>query len=71
MVYLLMITVAIVSKKKIALAPIVTQNKVFSIPRRAVKKPPESVPVNPPNPTPLFCKITLAIKAIEIIIRAI
>ena len=55
--------------KKSALKPIVTQNNTFSIPRRAVKTPPVSPPVSPPNPAPLLCKITLAIKAIDVIIK--
>jgi len=50
---------------------IVTQNNVFSIPRRALKTPPVSVLVSPPNQHPLFCRITLAMSAIEVIIKAI
>ncbi len=45
-------------------------NKVFSIPLRAEKTLPDSPPVRPPKPTPLFCKITLTINAIEVIIKA-
>lgn len=56
--------------KKRTLKPMVIQKRTFSIPRRAVKTPPESEPVKLPNPTPLFCKITLTIKAIEVIISA-
>jgi hypothetical protein len=66
-----MTTVIRVKMKKRMLNPIVIQKRVFSIPRRAVKTPPVSAPVNPPRPTPLLCRITLAIKAIDVIIRAI
>jgi hypothetical protein len=55
--------------KKRALNPIVTQNSTFSMPRRAVKTPPVSAPVKPPNPAPLLCKITQTIKAIDVIIK--
>jgi hypothetical protein len=57
--------------KKSTLRPIVTRNKIFSIPRRAVKIPPVSAPVSPPNPAPLLCKITLTMRAIDVIIKAI
>jgi hypothetical protein len=70
-IYLLMKTVTSVKIKKNALKPIVIQNNVFSIPRRAEKTPPVSPPVRPPRPTPLFCRITLTVKAIDVIIRAI
>lgn len=49
----------------------VIRNRVFSTPRRAEKTPPESPPVNPPNPAPLLWRITLAISAIEVIINPI
>jgi hypothetical protein len=35
------------------------------------KMPPVSAPVRPPNPAPLLCKMTLMIRAIDVIIRAI
>jgi hypothetical protein len=56
--------------KNITASMIVTQKRVFSIPRRAEKTPPVSVLVNPPRPMPLFCRITLAMRAIEVIIKA-
>lgn len=49
----------------------VTQNKVFSMPRRWPNTPPESAPVRPPKLTPLLCSTTLRIKASEVIINAI
>ena len=52
------------------LRPMVIMNRTFSMPRLAANTPPVSEPVNPPNPTPLFCNITLVIKAIEVIINA-
>jgi hypothetical protein len=69
--YLLTITVTMVRIKNKTLSPIVIKNKVFSIPRLAEKTPPVSEPVKPPNPTPLFCSITLVINAIDVIINAI
>jgi hypothetical protein len=62
-------TVMIARIKNNALKPIVTQNRTFSMPRRAVKTPPVSAPVKPPSPAPLLCKITLKIKAIDVIIK--
>ena len=50
---------------------IVMVNKVFSMPRRALKTLPISWPVNPPKPTPLFCRTMLAIKASDVMIKAI
>jgi hypothetical protein len=64
-------TVTIARMKNKTLKPMVIQNNVFSIPRRAVKTEPESDPVNPPRPMPLFCNITLAVNAIDVIINAI
>lgn len=65
------ITVRMVNVKNKTLNTMVTQNKVFSMPRRAVKIPPVSAPVNPPRPAPLLCKTTLMIRAVEVIMRAI
>jgi hypothetical protein len=56
--------------KNITLRIIVIRKRVFSIPLRAVKTPPVSAPVNPPNPAPLLCKITAKISAIDVIINA-
>lgn len=65
------ITVAIAKAKNKKLRPIVIRNKVFSIPRRAENTPPVSAPVNPPSPAPLLCRITLAIRATEVMINPI
>jgi hypothetical protein len=62
---------AIANAKKSTLKTIVTQNKVRSMPRRAVKTLPVSAPVNPPNPAPLLCKITLRIRKTDVIIKPI
>jgi hypothetical protein len=67
--YPVTITVRIASKKNKKLKPMVTRKRTFSMPRRAVKIPPVSPPVKPPKPAPLLCKITLAIKAIDVIIK--
>jgi hypothetical protein len=64
-------TVAIASRKKRTLNPMVTRKRVFSMPRRAVKKLPVSAPVNPPRPAPLLCNITLTMSEIDVIINAI
>jgi hypothetical protein len=69
--YTVTITVAIASPKNNTLRPIVILNRVFSIPLLAEKTPPVSAPVKPPKPAPLLCRITLAIKAIEVIISPI
>jgi len=61
----------IVSTKNTTLRTMVTQNRVFSMPRRAVNTPPVSAPVNPPRPAPLLCKMTLRIKVMDVIIREI
>ena len=55
--------------KKRALKMIVTQNRVFSIPRRAVKTPPASEPVRFPSPAPLLCKMILITSAIDVKIK--
>jgi hypothetical protein len=65
------ITVAIHKIKNNTLNIIVTLNRVFSMPRLAVKTPPVSAPVRPPNPAPLLCKMMLIISAIDVIIKAI
>jgi hypothetical protein len=57
--------------KKSTLRPMVIEKRVLSMPLLAVNTLPLSTPVKPPSPTPLFCKITLIIKAIEVIIVAI
>lgn len=50
---------------------IVMVNKVFSMPRRALKTLPMSCPVKPPKPTPLFCRTMLVISASDVMINAI
>ena len=64
------ITDVIASTKKIPLKTMVTQNKVFSIPRLAVKTPPASAPVILPRPAPLLCRIILKTRAIDVKIKA-
>jgi hypothetical protein len=63
-------TVAIAREKNRMLRTMVIWKSVRSTPRRAVKMLPVSDPVKPPRPAPLLCKITLTIKAIDVIIIA-
>lgn len=70
-VYPVIMTVVIASAKNKTLKPMVIRKSVFSMPRRAVKMLPLSAPVKPPKPAPLLCKITLKIRAIDVIINAI
>lgn len=70
MIYPRRMTAVTVSMTNKTLSTIVTQNRVFSIPRLAVNTPPESIPVRPPSPMPLFCSTTLVMRAIEVIISA-
>jgi hypothetical protein len=49
-----MITEVIARIKNITLKTIVTQKRVFSMPRLAVNTPPESAPDKTPRPAPLL-----------------
>jgi len=69
--YLLTAIVATTKTTNTIARIMVIQNKVFSIPRRALKTLPALCPVKPPRPTPLFCKTILAINAKDVIINAI
>jgi hypothetical protein len=63
------ITEVIARMKKSTLKMIVTQKRVFSIPRLAVKTPPASDPVRVPKPAPLLCRTILITKAIDVKIK--
>jgi hypothetical protein len=64
-----MITDVMARIKKSTLKMIVTQNRVFSMPRLAVKTVPESPPVILPKPAPLLCRIILITRAIDVKIK--